>query len=313
MAENDFPPQNDFPAQEKETEPTLDKTPTPMGENQNIQKIKVNEVLGPLVVFFGPRDIGKTVTLLRLCSYLDKFQITPNKNFRQDTAEYEKTIAKFNEIRKEKIFAPDSTGGINFLLLDVVHNGTKICQILEAPGEHYFDKENPTNPYPTYLNQIFQAEYKKIYVFFFSLSDFKTDNEKEDYANKISQFVRERIRPQSDRAVVICTKCDESGYMQGAKPNIKSIRNELFKKSAMMGLNDALIAANLGYIPFVPFSAGTFNEIEENGKAKKVITFSDKQYPEELWKGIYECIEGRGKPWWESLVEFFQKLLKGNR
>ncbi len=139
-------------------------------ENQtNLQHIRVNNISGPLVVFFGPRNIGKTVTLLRLCTYISKYEIRPDESFRTDKAEYKRTIDVFNTVRQNTDFAPSATGTIDFLLLNVTYNGNKFCQILEAPGEHFFDVKKPSVEYPSYLNQILNSDYKKAFVFFFEL------------------------------------------------------------------------------------------------------------------------------------------------
>jgi hypothetical protein len=61
----------------------------------NLQRIDTLRITGPLIVFFGPRAIGKTVTLLRLCTYIrSRYHISPDQNFRTDD-EYPATIAAF--------------------------------------------------------------------------------------------------------------------------------------------------------------------------------------------------------------------------
>lgn len=115
-----------------------DRQPRPEPPLVNLQHIRVSEVSGPLVVLFGPREIGKTVSLIRLCNYLQKYEIRPNGGFRTDTDSYQRTIDQFQALRQDSNFAPEATGNIDFLLLDVVENGNAFCQILEAPGEHFF-------------------------------------------------------------------------------------------------------------------------------------------------------------------------------
>src|ERR1044072_7234773 len=68
--------------------------------------ININNISGPLVVFFGPRDIGKTVALLRLCTYLNKYDITVDEGFRSDVNAYKSTVDAFNKLRSDTTFAP---------------------------------------------------------------------------------------------------------------------------------------------------------------------------------------------------------------
>src|SRR5438132_14433744 len=80
----------------------------------NLQHIRVNDdvVSGPLVIFFGPREIGKTVTLIRLCNYIKKYEIRPNPNFRTDKVAYKRTTDMFESLRQNSHFAPGATGNI---------------------------------------------------------------------------------------------------------------------------------------------------------------------------------------------------------
>src|SRR5690349_5782717 len=66
------------------TPPPTNQTPQGPG-GLNVQRIDTLRITGPLVIFFGPREIGKTVTLLRLCTYLrSKYEIRADQNFRTD-------------------------------------------------------------------------------------------------------------------------------------------------------------------------------------------------------------------------------------
>src|SRR5689334_1249234 len=80
------------------TQPPPPSPPTPVQSTSNLQRIDTLRITGPLVVFFGPREIGKTVTLLRLCTYLrSRYQISPDENFRVDS-DYAETVSKFDAL-----------------------------------------------------------------------------------------------------------------------------------------------------------------------------------------------------------------------
>src|SRR5438270_4570000 len=93
--------------------PQPQNNPAPQVQGEvNLQRIDTNRITGPLVVFFGPREIGKTVTLLRLCTYIrSSYQISPDQNFRTD-AGYPVTTTAFEAMLGSMQLAPDATGDI---------------------------------------------------------------------------------------------------------------------------------------------------------------------------------------------------------
>ena len=166
-------------------------------ETVRLEEIQTNSITGPLVIFYGPREIGKTVALWRLVSYVSgHFNVTPNHIFRKDP-NYNETVSRFKSALSDASkIAPDATGNINFLLLDIVNNHSmnSVCQILEAPGEHFFDAEKPEASYPKYLEDIFSASYKKVYVFFFAIGMFKEDEIMRKYCNKIVDLITKDLK-----------------------------------------------------------------------------------------------------------------------
>jgi hypothetical protein len=260
----------------------------------NLQHIRINDISGPLVVLFGPRDIGKTVTLIRLCNYISRYEIKPNINFRTDRAEYKRTVDTFEAIRKDVHFAPGATGTINFLLLDVTYQGNNFCQILEAPGEHFFEAQNPNKDYPAYFHQILNSKYRKVFLFFFELNMFDSDQDRQNYANKLALLTREKIDSRRDRVIIVCNKCDLQPYIRNGKPIDAEFKNALYKREAFSGLKDILSKSGFGRVPFLPFSAGAFTD---DGRGRLAFAPSPEHYPQRLWNEIHECIVGT--PWWK--------------
>lgn len=272
-----------------------DDIPIPDGIPINPNDIRINNIEGPLVVFFGPKSIGKTVTLLRLCNYISKYDITPEPNFRTDD-QYPTIIREFEKLRRTLQFAPGATGLVNFLLLNVTYRGEKFCQILEAPGEHFFDPELPHNQYVNYFNEILNRSYRKVFVFFFSINMFRTDQDRRNYADKIARLVNERVISARDRVIIVCNKCDENPYIVNGKPVTKQFKDALYKHEAFGLLEEVLKRSGLGRISFIPFSAGTF---VPTGIDQYAFSLSPDHYPEKLWREIHECVEG--EPWWRFL------------
>ena len=268
--------------------------PAHVQSDVNLQRIDTLRITGPLVVFFGPRAIGKTVTLLRLCTYLrSQFQISPDKNFRVDAA-YAATVTAFDALLQSMQFAPDATGNVNFLLLDVTHDGGRFCQFLESPGEHFFDRGKPNDPYPNYMNKILADDYKKIFVFFFEIGMFRSDEDLRNYSDKIARLIRDRISSRRDHVIIVCNKSDLHPHYRGGMPIVSEYKKAIYNHSSFRGLKEALRNSGFRHVPFVAFSSGAFND---DGTGQLAFAQSPEHFPQRLWNQIYECIQGR--PWWK--------------
>ena len=91
----------------------------------------------PIVILFGPPSCGKTMTLVRLTRFLksEGYKINPIKTFRPSYDENYKYICENYDAMINQTDAAHSTDRINFMLVEVIKDGKRICQILEAPGE----------------------------------------------------------------------------------------------------------------------------------------------------------------------------------
>lgn len=111
--------------------------------------------------------------MIRLARYLHGlpgYRIEPIRTFRSsDDRAYTEVCEGFDKLL-DKNDAAKSTDRINFLLLKVHHNGSPICQILEAPGEHYFDPNNPKAQFQPYINRIISSNNMIIWLIFVELS-----------------------------------------------------------------------------------------------------------------------------------------------
>jgi len=226
----------------------------------NPEGIDTLRITGPLVVFFGPREIGKTVTLLRLCTHIrSSYQISPDQNFRTD-AGYSTTISAFEALLRNMQFAPGATGNVDFLLLNVTYDGGRFCQFLESPGEHFFNRHNPNAAYPTYMNKILADDYKKIFVFFFEIGMFRSDEDLRNYSDKIGRLVSTRISSKRDEVIILCNKSDLHGHYRGGMPIKSEFRKAIYDHSSFRGLKTSLENSGFRHVPFVVFSAGAFND-----------------------------------------------------
>jgi len=276
------------------TEPPPNQAPK-VKDKVNVQRIDIRRITGPLVVFFGPREIGKTVTLLRLCTYIrSRYQISPDQNFRTDD-EYAETIAAFEAMLQSMQFAPDATGDVNFLLLNVTLDGSRFCQFLESPGEHFFERKKPNDPYPNYMNKILSDDYKKIFVFFFEIDMFKSDEDLRNYSDKIARLVSDKVSSKRDQVIVLCNKSDLHPYFRGGMPIKSEYKKAIYEHHSFRRLKEALKNSGFRQVPFVAFSAGAFND---DGTGQLAFAPSPEHYPKNLWVQIYNSIQGR-RPWWQ--------------
>lgn len=253
----------------------------------------------PIVVLFGPRTCGKTVALLRLAFYLKNtlnFDVEPDYEFRKGDSKYLEACDKFNDFI-ELPNAPTATGAINFLLLRVSDRyGRALAQLVEAPGEHYFNPDKPTAQYLPYFSKIVSLPNPKIYVFFLEL-DWLRPKDRANYADKIRNFLG-RIR-KSDGIILVCNKADKfPKYIYNSKPDLKLFEKDTRYQYAKIfdnlgspsgGLSGLFGSAKYQY-DLIAFSAGDFAYAYDGDS---VFTHGPDLYPEMLWKTITRYLKGR--------------------
>lgn len=247
----------------------------------------------PIVVFFGSQASGKTLALLRMIRYLEgqgkKYTIEPERVFRPKTDKHYTQMCNNLKTMAYNQYAPGGNDVISFMLVKVLDEGGNVlCQLLEAPGEHYFDGTDSIN-FPTYINKICNVENRKIWVFFVEQDWGDDATIRGMYAQKICKM-QEMIMPQ-DKVVFLFNKCDKkrgTQYLPNKHPNVEvffdNIKKQypnIFARYTRSGFSAFLF----GKYDFdmVCFSAGTFNKAE-NGR--EVWTPSLNFYCEDLWRAI---------------------------
>lgn len=245
----------------------------------------------PIVVFFGSQASGKTMTLLRMIRFLESenqgYTVEPEYVFRPQTDKHYKEMCDGLKDMAYNEYAPGGTDIISFMLVKVLDKGSHpICQILEAPGEHYFDGTDKLD-FPTYIQQICQIDNRKIWVFFVEQDWGKNANERNMYAQKICSM-QDLIMP-NDKIVFLFNKCDKkrSQYKTDRHPNtevfFQNIKNQypnIFAKYTRTGLAKFLFGNNF---QMVCFSSGTFTKTANN--REKWIPGKDF-YCQDLWNLI---------------------------
>jgi hypothetical protein len=249
----------------------------------------------PVIILFGAAASGKTMTLIRLTRWLKKngYKVEPDRTFRpSNSSRYKEMCDTFDEV-VNRDYAVGSTGILNFMLIKVMNrHGEPICQILEAPGEHYFDHQFPIRPFPYYINTICTINNPKTWMFIVEL-DWKDFQDRLNYADKIIKM-QSQIEP-NDRIIFTCHKADRHpALISAGQPNreqfFKNIKNQyqgIFSK--YMNQNPITKLWRKYNFDFVIFSAGLFNETNDGAQA---YTQSNDRYPAELWQSILKTVKG---------------------
>lgn len=258
-------------------------------------QISVNDKKSPIIMLFGPRSSGKTMALIRLSRYLRKLGLTIDTDFTfRSTKDYRKKCERFKDDINTDNALP-GTAYTDFLLLQVSNNGRTICQLLEAPGEHYFDPSNiRANNFPPYMTQIIHAlPNRKIWVFIAEAQWDVSQKIRQAYINRISNCKKILVN-RHDRCLILYNKVDQDEALF-ASGEILTHAAEIKMRQQYSGLADVFknthpitkLWRTYNY-KFVPFCTGYYSK---SGKELSYIE-SDDKYPELLWNALLKCIRG---------------------
>lgn len=257
----------------------------------NAITVTIPDTQTPIVVFFGSPASGKTLALMRMVRFLEAhdYIVVPEEVFRPKTdRHYTKMCANLKEMVYDQ-YTPGGTDIISFMLVKVLDRaGHPVCQILEAPGEHYFDG-SPDLGFPTYINAIRTAPNRKVWVFFVEQGWGESQGERNLYAQKICSM--QNLISPNDKVVFLFNKADKhraSQYNGSGKPIISTFFaniNQQYPGIFNRYQNKGLIKLLYGQYNFkaVCFSAGIFNT---TANGREVWTLEDDWYCMELWKAI---------------------------
>jgi len=233
----------------------------------NAIRTNITDTQTPIAVFFGPASSGKTMALLRMIRFFKDnmgFHVEADRTFRPS---HDRHYARMcNELPQmvNSQFAPSNTDAISFMLVKVLdQSGRPVLQILEAPGEHYFDETLPSTPFPAYIQHIIHSiPNRKIWVYFVE-QDWLDQTDRNNYATKISQM--QTLTPR-DKLIFLFNKCDKKLYQydKNGHPRkdlfLKSIEQQypgIFTRYSNSGISRFLFGPY--NFSSVCFSSGTFS------------------------------------------------------
>jgi hypothetical protein len=222
----------------------------------------------PIVILFGAGQSGKTMTLVRLTRYLRKlgYRVEPDRIFRPSNSKRYKLMCDMFDSSVNSDYAAESTSALNFMLLKVWNKtGEPICQILEAPGEHFFDQKAPKRDFPTYINKICELANRKTWVFIVERDWTEDPSIRKNFADKILSM-QSRNAVINDKVIFTCHKADlheplfdggianKSQFFQDIKNQYPNIFLKYINKNPITRLYRKY------NFDFVVFSAGRFND-----------------------------------------------------
>lgn len=265
-------------------------------------RVTIADSQAPLIVLFGPPACGKTMTLVRLARYLNKngYKISPIKTFRPSDDHNYVELCKpenFNKI----INSPDaanSTANVSFMLVEVIKDGKRLCQILESPGEFLFNPNKPSEPFPSYVNTIIHSNNRKLWAVMVE-PDWRDREDRINYVTRINDLYRQM--DSRDKTLFIFNKIDKTNFIrQRGQVNISQAQSEI--RNQYPGIFETFKNQNpitklwKDYrCGFVPFQTGTYTKTNKTDKMGNTIySFQEgtDYFPQMLWNEIKKSITG---------------------
>ena len=259
----------------------------------NSIRVTISDHNAPLVILFGPPACGKTMTLVRMTRFLqaEGYTVSPIRTFRPTSdTNYTDICERFDETMNSDN-AATSTNRISFMLVEVIKNGRRICQILEAPGEYYFDPKKPNAQFPNYVNTIIASSNRKVWTIMVE-PDWMDHTDRANYVSKITRL-KQSMRPK-DNAIFVFNKIDKTNFvrsvgninMSAAITEIKNLYPSIFVP--FMNQNPITKLWREYNCDFVPFQTGFYTE------AVNGLTYQEgpREYCVKLWKCIMSKITG---------------------
>lgn len=263
--------------------------------------ISIEDKRAPIVILFGPPSSGKSMAIVRLARYLRSqgYIVQPDVNF-QYGRKYKKRCEQFRENLSTRDALPGNARD-EFLMVKVINHGRTVCQILEAPGEHFFEtdpnkrKNYDPHAFEPYLTDIIRnARNRKIWAFLMESEWAVPSALKEEYVSRIAVCKHQLIR-QDDSVIMLYNKIDrkhelyEHGHLH-VGPAEKNMKDEYDGVAPIFRNPNPISRMWHAYdYMFVPYSTGTFHDKVGGGKSYRQ---SEDRYPKMFWEAIMKGIKG---------------------
>ncbi|MBO5816508.1 MAG: hypothetical protein J6R26_00975 [Paludibacteraceae bacterium] len=249
----------------------------------------------PIVVLFGPPACGKTMTLVRMTRFLSEqgYTIEPVRTFRPSyDSNYSDLCENFDTMINQDN-AAESTDRISFMLVKVIKNGKTICQLLEAPGEYYFNPKVPNSPFPRFFNAIKACRCRKIWTIMVE-PNWQNESDRLNYVNRIKKL---RVQmTNKDRAIIIYNKIDKTqflidgngnAHMGAARKDIHDLYPGIFEP--FRNTTPILSMFTPFNCDFTIFQTGDYSQANDG---TNIFEAGADVFPRRLWKIIMKHVRG---------------------
>ncbi|WP_407402268.1 hypothetical protein [Sodaliphilus sp.] len=279
-------------------EPTSTQGPAGLSQQElndpNSIRVTIADQSTPIVVLYGPPACGKTMTLVRMTRFLKKhgYTVAPERIFRPSfDNNYCDLCDNFDQMMNSDN-AANSTSSISFMLVKVLKDGKPICQILEAPGEYYFNPDDPNREYPAYVHAIINGPNRKVWSIMVE-PDWTDSTPRANYVTRIANL-KTKMSSQ-DKTLFVFNKIDLTPYVRSAgevntKEAIKYIQNLYPGIFAPFKNENPITKFFKEYnCEFVPFMTGSYARTMNGGF---MYTEGHESYAKKLWQAMLKLING---------------------
>lgn len=238
----------------------------------------------PLVVFFGPHDSGKTMTMVRMVRFLlsNGYVVKPVRTLRPDEDTfYEEKCKNFLEIVHDDHLANQW----GFMLIEILKSGCPICQMLDIPGGFCHLPHYPKAGFPDFFNEIFTSSNPIIWTIMVE-PDWMNHSVRADYVSKIYRL-KLSMRAK-DSVLFVLNKIDKTEFVKSVgridTTSSKSYVKDSYPDIFLPFENRHPISRfwRKYNFDFVPFQTGYYTE------AVNGLTYLEgpREYCVKLWKCI---------------------------
>ena len=265
----------------------------------------------PVVVFIGPSGCGKSMVLMSLVEYIRRktdYSVAPDMNYNAVDPQYVNNCNDFSGILNQtaglglNVPKPVLPGTLNEILVNVYSaaTGNKL-RLLEAPGEHFFEVNDPGRGMANYLNTIISNGHRAHPVYYVMLLDLYTTYGNLPLINNaaLRLLYEQRLvyiyrngfsKSRGDRIILLHNKFDKNMFPGTGKRGMNRLLND-FYGDIKKEFNHKFLFWDIPDYNMLPYVSGrNFTNVENNNGDVIGQTYTADDavmgYAEMLWRAL---------------------------